>query len=407
MTHRRASSANRNGGFTLLELVIVMGILSGFLVMLVQLVGLGLDLFAEGEIGQVLADRGNRAERVINDELSLLRGSAAGRDRRRADDRLLVQLLPIGLPPAAEPDATLVQVVRAAVSLPPARELPLVEGELAVRVQEENPDFSDGEIAQEVARLRKQEPLRGIGNLLLLPWRQEGADDAFLELRAAWFLPGQTVRVRDVDVDPFLVELPGSPALPAVTILQNTQPILQDLLHCEFRFWSQNTRTWQLRDGASWGQSGSAAPEVIWDSARGGLLVDAALGGEFAFDRGLASLTDPADDIHPHAIRVYCVVAMPSDLPAEGLLAGPIGPDDEGLRLVNPDRFPGGEDGGYVKVRGEWIRYNRIEGDRLTGLRRGVRWTKATAHPAGVRVHVGREVDFAIPIPHRKDDWNG
>ncbi|MCR9246756.1 MAG: prepilin-type N-terminal cleavage/methylation domain-containing protein [bacterium] len=398
----------RASGFTLLELVIVMGILSAFLVMLVQLVGLGLDLFAEGETGQMLADRGNRAERRIRAELELLRGSASGRDRDRADDRLLVQLLPIGLPPEAERGATRVQVVRAAVSLPPERELQLVDGMLAMRIVDAEPELSGEEIATKVAELRKNEPLRGLGNMLLLPWRQENADDAMLELRVAWFLPGQTVTVRDRSVDPFAVPLPGSPDLPGVTLLQVTEPLLDDLLHCEFHFWSQRTRSWGRADAPDSGnQSGGARPEIIWDSARGGWLVDEAMGGEFAFDRGPDSFADPEDDIHPHAIRVVAVAAQPADLPPEGILAGGISAEDKGLRLVNPDRFPGASDGGFVKVRGEWIYYNKVEGDRLTGLRRGQRWTKATEHPAGVRVHVGQLVEFVIPIPHKKDDWNG
>ena len=50
-------NTSRERGFTLLELLIVMGILSAFLTMLVQLVDTGLRLFGEGELGQELADR--------------------------------------------------------------------------------------------------------------------------------------------------------------------------------------------------------------------------------------------------------------------------------------------------------------------------------------------------------------
>jgi hypothetical protein len=53
------------------------------------------------------------------------------------------------------------------------------------------------------------------------------------------------------------------------------------------------------------------------------------------------------------------------------------------------------------------MHYDSREGDSLRGLRRGQRGTKALEHPPGVRVHVGRSVEFVIPIPHAKDDWNG
>ena len=85
------SSASRVSGFTLIELLVVMGILSGFLMMLVSLVDSGLTMFRDGETSQVLADRGARAQQVIRDELSRLRGSSTGRDRTEVEDRLVVR----------------------------------------------------------------------------------------------------------------------------------------------------------------------------------------------------------------------------------------------------------------------------------------------------------------------------
>ena len=129
-------------GFTLLELVIVMGILSGFLVMLVQLVDTGLQLFAEGETGQLYADRTSQAQRRISRELGALRGSASGRDRDVADDRLLVQWLPIGLPARPERRPTMAQVVRATVHLPPERELALLDAMLMARLAQQEEELT-------------------------------------------------------------------------------------------------------------------------------------------------------------------------------------------------------------------------------------------------------------------------
>ena len=50
-------SGSSQGGFTLIELIVVMGILSGFLVMLVSLVDSGLTMFRDGETSQVLHTR--------------------------------------------------------------------------------------------------------------------------------------------------------------------------------------------------------------------------------------------------------------------------------------------------------------------------------------------------------------
>ena len=61
MSGTRNAPVLEQAGFTLIELVVVMGILAGFLVMLVQLVDTGLRMFGEGELGQQFADRTSRA----------------------------------------------------------------------------------------------------------------------------------------------------------------------------------------------------------------------------------------------------------------------------------------------------------------------------------------------------------
>jgi len=410
---RPVNRLQRQAGFTLIELLVVMGILSGFLVMLVSLVDSGLTMFRDGETSQVLADRGARAQQVIRDELSRLRGSSTGRDRTEVEDRLVVQMLPIGLPPQPERGATMVQVLRGAVHLAPARELDIVGKRLAAEVFEEDPSLTPDEIVAEVEKRVGAEPLRGVGNLLLVPWRQEGDDDALLELRAGWFLPGQKVPSGvDRFVDPFDVVVPGSDEWPGLMVYEMSTPILRDLLHVEFGLWSQRTTSWGDVRGPLHGfQSGAATnlqfPQAIWDSARGGWLVDRASGGEFAFDLGPLSEGDPTDDIHPHGILVRVVVAQDRESTPEGLLAGYVGVDDTTLTLYDGSAFPGNRDGGYVKLAGEWIRYAELDGDRLVGCKRGQRATKILEHETGTVVNVGRTIEFVVPVLHAKDDWNG
>ena len=391
-------------GFTLIELLVVMGILTGFLLMLAQLVDGGLRLFGEGELGQALADRASTAQRRVTAELSLLRGAGSQRDATQVVDRLVVQELPLGLPQRPERGITKAQVLRGAVRLPPDRELPLLDAKIAAELLRDDPKLTGEELDKRIRAARQGMPLRGHGNLLLLPWRQEGSDEALLELRAAWLLPGQIVPVGpDRFVDPFDVPLPGSPDLPGLAAWTLTQPLVSDLLHVEFQLWAQDTRQWARDDG----RTGGGVALRCWDSARGGWLVDAAAGGAFPFDRGPASAADARDDVHPHALLCRIVVAQPAEYAPEGLLAADLAVDDTVLRLYDGDRFPGPVDGGWVKIRTEWIAYAERSGDELRGLRRGLRSTSAKDHVSGARVHVGRSVEFVVPVLHAKDDWNG
>jgi hypothetical protein len=200
-------------------------------------------------------------------------------------------------------------------------------------------------------------------------------------------------------VDPFEVPEPGGPEWPALVLHEATDVLVDDLLWVELRFWSQRTRSWIATD--------DTGPEVVWDSARAGWLSDTAFPPVFRFDRGPQSLLDPTDDVWPHAIRVALVVAGEERRAPEGLLARDLDVDATSLFLVNGDRFPGAADGGFVKVEGEWIHYAERRGDELLALQRGQRGTRARAHEGSARCRVGRLVEFTVPLPFGKDDWNG
>jgi len=151
-------------GFTLIELLVVMGLLSGFLMMLVQLVDSGVRMFREGELAQAIADRGSHAQRVLTDELVLLRGPGSLRDRDVVDDRLVVQVLPIGLP--VRPDATTARgsVVRAAVHLSPEREQSLIDLRITARLLAEEPTLAGEALDQRVRVGRERSGRQPIGD---------------------------------------------------------------------------------------------------------------------------------------------------------------------------------------------------------------------------------------------------
>ncbi|MGA0060790.1 MAG: PulJ/GspJ family protein, partial [Planctomycetota bacterium] len=97
MTGTSQAVRRRDAGFTLLELVVAMGLLSGFLLMLVRLLTTGADLFDEGERGQELLDRSASAVRVAQRALHDTCGPRLlGRPDGRAAARLLGHTLPTG-----------------------------------------------------------------------------------------------------------------------------------------------------------------------------------------------------------------------------------------------------------------------------------------------------------------------
>ena len=221
---------------------------------------------------QMLADRSSHAQRVITEELTQLRGSTTTRDSQRVEDRLVVQLLPVGLPILPERDATRSQVLRGSVRLLPDRELRIIDSALVGQILTDDPAMPPEQVLVELEQRRLNEPLRGVGNVMLMVARQEGPDDALIELRAGWFLPGQKFPAGpNRMVDPFEEIIPGSEDLPGSLLREITEPILQNLLHIEFSFWSQSTTSWGNRAGVlgsvlsrSRDSANLQAPQGIW-----------------------------------------------------------------------------------------------------------------------------------------------
>ncbi|MGE3171082.1 MAG: type II secretion system protein J [Planctomycetota bacterium] len=395
-TSRRAGAA----GFTLIELLVVLGILVAFMGMLIQFVDSGVRLFDEGEAGQMLTDRAEAARVAVERELRVISADCRSLEPVVPDDRLLVQRLPPGLPPKVQKTDARAFVLRAGVALAPSVEERMQEDQLLLQAALDlGADASPQSLRERAAMLQATSGLRGRGRLLLAQWPQSD-DGALLELRVGRFLLDQQLPVGpDRSVDPFEVPWPGSPELPSLLLHAHTERLVGDLLFADVELWSQTTTDWDAE--------GPAGPEVVWDSARAGWLADPTQGPVFRQDLGPDSLREPADDVHPRALRVTLVVAEDESRPREGLLAGALAPDGRALQLVNGERFPGAPDGGWAKIGSEWVRYQERAGDVLRGLSRGVRGTRAQAHSSGAVVRIGRTVRFVVPLPHGKDDWNG
>ncbi len=397
--HAGASTGSRAAGFTLIELVVVLGILVGFLAMLVQFVDSGVRLFDEGEAGQALADRAEVARIAVERELRAITADGRRIEPGVPKDRFLLQLLPLGLPAKAQPADPRAFVLRAGVSLAPIDEQRLLEDELLVRAAVELGAGADpAALRARALELRQASGLRGRGRILLAQWPQSD-DGALVELRIGRFLEDQTLPIGDRAVDPFTVPVPGAGELPTLALYAHTDLLVGGLLYAEILMWSQTTKDWQ--------QNGANGPETVWDSARAGWLADPSTGPVFRLDRSIESMADPTDDVHPRALRVTLVVAGDETRPLDGLLVDTIEADSRTAVLINGERFPGAVDGGWAKIEGEWVRYAGRVGNELRGLLRGQRGTRAQSHRDGAALRVGRTVQFTIRCAHGKDDWNG
>jgi prepilin-type N-terminal cleavage/methylation domain-containing protein len=386
----------RNPGFTLLELLVVLGILSGFMVMLVQFLDSGITLVAAGEEGQSLADRATAAQAAIELELRALRGPLHELEPGHAPEaRMLSQWLPLGLAGNAKPSDPHAQMLRAAVQLPNSVERALLTERLRLEAVAALGDVAAAVIAERVQTQLAATPLLGIGNLLLAPWPQGDAEGAFLELRVAQLLPGQTIEIPPAQqVDPMTVVTPGGADLPSVAVQRLTHVLVDGLLHFELRYWSQATTSW-------------ATADLVFDSARAGWIGGEQDAPQFALDRGPESLNDTTDDVYPRAVQVVLVIGRDARFPPEGILADRISSTDQSLHLINPDRFPGALDGGFVKLGAEWLHYGELRDGELRSLQRGQRHTVPARHEAGVPVRVGRTLEFTVPLPHARENWNG
>ncbi len=389
---------NRQSGFTLLEVTVVIGLLAGFLVFLTQLLAGGVELYDEGESGQELADIGNAAaSAAVACVEDLVGPEKPAFDAGPPDARLLVQWIPLGM--AAEGDeATRVQVLRSTVRVREDQETALLErslrAESAAMGEEPDDELIAAQRAEQLAGMTR----RGRAEMLLMPWPAGDEEGAFLELRRGLWLIGERIPIdRRKDVALMEIERLEDRTLRPERFPELTELVATGLLHLEFQLWSQYTKSFDRA-------AGETGPEWVWDSARAGWLSESEEARErFSLDLSEESLEKGIDDVFPRAVRITLVVAREG---REAILARELSTGDTSMGLVTADPLLP-LDGDYLKVGSEWVRYRGSSGDEVTGLERGARGTRPVLHPRGTRVRVGKTIRIVVRLPHGRDNWNG
>ena len=194
---------------------------------------------------------------------------------------------------------------------------------------------------------------------------------------------------------------PGKTSVFQRFYLENVAGVVaDDIIHLGFRFWTQGTNTWEAvpplddprRPGAKSG------PSAFWDSTRAVLSTGPKEEGPWRPVPG--SLEDPSDDIFPERVEVTIVVGE-EEMLFGPRLAEPLGEKDRTLTLTANLELPDAAADRLVLVGGEWILIESVEGLRLVVAPSGraARFTKAARHDAGTRVEAGLTFRRVVEIP--------
>jgi hypothetical protein len=182
------------------------------------------------------------------------------------------------------------------------------------------------------------------------------------------------------------------------------RPVLSGVLHFGVEFWSRRTETWDPSIAPPKG------PLEVWDSTRGIMRKGKGLDGFwFAKAEGTLerpTLEDPTDDTFPRRIRVTLVAEEAGQHARVGNVMGGLAADATFIEISDTSFIPATDTTQrYVKIGDEWIQFTSTESNRLTGCKRGVRGTTATAHEHGARVHYGRTVIRDLTVATSRDAY--
>ncbi|MCB9890644.1 MAG: prepilin-type N-terminal cleavage/methylation domain-containing protein [Planctomycetes bacterium] len=400
-------TVQRQHAFTLVELLVVMFLLTGFFLFLTQMLNSSLTVWQRGEerasieercaTSLRLASRDFRHLVAVEDKMfrpgveARLRGST-GTEGARSNGRLVATFVPFAGGKPVRPDQADLNP-KGFDWLPEWRFVSRVERAEGRRLLEarerERVIATDGQLDEITLAERVAERLRDAPAappvecaLRVLPTTDESG--CYLALYRDVRLIDSSVQKRWVDG----AELPPP-----------EEPLLTHLLHIETLFRSQ----WTESFGAEVAREGG--PERCWDSTRAGMFPPDHPVLAFSLDAGESSATDPRDDVMPSWIQLSITVDEGPEAAYTAFLAHAIDAVTTEIRIEYPERVPPVDDVGFLKIGSEWIQYRGHEGGHLRNVLRGARFTKATEHGSGSRVHAGRQGVVRIPVAVSREHW--
>lgn len=190
------------------------------------------------------------------------------------------------------------------------------------------------------------------------------------------------------------------------------------VLYLGFRFWTQDTQTWQPQGSrvhtcsverhrglvqlASPGKCPvcqrptvertvqlSESPSDLWDSTR-------RLEPSFRLHKTTQARNDP-DFVYPEIVQVTLVLESFASETRGLQLDAPLGETDTTIRISETRDLA--DPPGFVKIDSEWIEYEGRTYDELKVKTRGARGTKAAPHKQGAVVHFGETFVTEVRLP--------
>lgn len=367
-------------GFTLVELILAMGLFSVLVVGLIQLLDTTTNLWRDVELDRERTEVGTALLTRLEHDLSTLEAGIEGdlwADWTTVDANG-DELAGLNLPR--------LRFVRRASAREVARLSALIEA----------PEPAEGDAAVDVDDVDADPSLTGWQRiergLCEVVWALVPADEQPFRGRLI-----RAVRLLDDETkmslfDPRVFAATGRPVPGLFEVLSS------DVLWMEFAFASQVTQTradarWQVGPRFS---DGSRAWDA-WD--RGRLDLERS---EFNVEPEALPQPDELPNL-PRRVRVRFEVESANDRKRRTQLADGIEHDQVVLDVLDGTRLP--PVGGYVLVDEEWLEVRSINGDRINVLR-GQRGTLTQQHAAGTPLYFGWSVEAEVPIGVAREDWD-
>ena len=185
-----------------------------------------------------------------------------------------------------------------------------------------------------------------------------------------------------------------------LTMTGFSRRLTDGVLYLGFSFWGPTTNTWEpVAPLLSPGGRRKSGPLGHWDSTRAILDESPVESGEFTFKSRDGSLTDRSDDIFPERVEITLVLR---DDNSESLyLLEQLSKVTASFSVSKPLSLPEDESKRYILVGGEWMRMSGIDGARVTVGKdgRGWRGSGATNHSPGTRVDIGVTFLRVVEMP--------